>query len=76
MMENRNETRLEEDVHELALLLSELGAIDVFVLPSASGQRLIEAREKAFWLRRSRGRRHHRHRRASRVDLRLHGARR
>ncbi len=55
MMENRNEARLEEDVHELALLLSELGAIDVYVLPSASGQRLIEAREKAFWLAKGAG---------------------
>ena len=55
MMENRNETRLEEDVHELALLLSELGAIDVYVLPSASGQRLIEAREKAFWIAKGAG---------------------
>ena len=55
MMENRNETRLDEDVHELALLLSELGAIDVYVLPSASGQRLIEAREKAFWIAKGAG---------------------
>ena len=36
-------------------LLSELGAIDVYVLPSASGQRLIEAREKAFWLAKGAG---------------------
>jgi glycolate oxidase len=55
MMEDRNEVRLEEDVHELALLLSELGAIDVYVLPSASGQRLIEAREKAFWIAKGAG---------------------
>ena len=55
MMENRNEALLEEDVHELAVLLSDLGAIDVYVLPSASGQRLIEACEKAFWLAKGAG---------------------
>ena len=42
-------------MHELAELLSELGAIDVYVLPSASGQRLIEAREKAFWVAKGAG---------------------
>jgi glycolate oxidase len=54
-MENRNEARLEEDVHELAEHMTELGAIDVYVLPSASGQSLIEAREKAFWLAKGAG---------------------
>jgi glycolate oxidase len=55
MMENRSEARLEEDVQELAEHMSELGAIDVYVLPSAAGQRLIEAREKAFWLAKGAG---------------------
>jgi len=55
VMENRSDTRLEEDVVELAEHLTELGAIDVFVLPGAAGQRLIEAREKAFWLAKEAG---------------------
>jgi len=55
VMENRSEARLEEDVVELAEHLSELGAVDVFVLPGAAGQRLIEAREKAFWLAKDAG---------------------
>jgi glycolate oxidase len=55
VMENRSESRLEEDVVELAEMMVGLGAIDVYVLPSASGQRLIEAREKAFWLAKGSG---------------------
>jgi glycolate oxidase len=55
VMENRNEARLDEDVVELAEHLTEFGAIDVYVLPGASGQRLIEAREKAFWLAKEAG---------------------
>src|SRR4051794_40366407 len=55
VMENRSEARLEEDVVELAEHLTELGAIDAFVLPGAAGQRLIEAREKAFWLAKEAG---------------------
>jgi len=35
--------------------MSELGAMDVYVLPSGAGQRLIEAREKAFWLAKGAG---------------------
>lgn len=50
VMENAKEERLDEDVQELAEHMSELGAIDVYVLPSGAGQKLIEAREKAFWL--------------------------
>jgi glycolate oxidase len=55
VMENRSESRLEEDVVELAEHMTELGAIDVYVLPGASGQKLIEAREKAFWLAKEAG---------------------
>jgi glycolate oxidase len=36
-------------VAELAELLGEAGALDVYVLPSAAAHRLVEAREKAFW---------------------------
>ena len=55
MMENSREDRLEEDVHQLATQVAELGAIDVYVLPNASAVALIEAREKAFWLAKGAG---------------------
>ena len=55
VMENRNESRLDEDIVELAEHMTELGAIDVYVLPGAAGQKLIEAREKAFWLAKEAG---------------------
>jgi glycolate oxidase len=49
VLENRSDDRVEEDTAELAQLVTDLGAIDVYVLPTASGAALIEAREKAFW---------------------------
>lgn len=49
VQEQRSEERLEADVAELAELLAQAGAADVYVLPAASAHRLIEAREKAFW---------------------------
>src|ERR1700690_3685895 len=55
VLEDRREDRLEENTEELALLLAELGALDVYVLPSASGTKLIEAREKAFWTAKAAG---------------------
>jgi glycolate oxidase len=55
VMENQQEARLDEDVQSLAEHLSELGAIDVYVLPGAAGPKLIEAREKAFWLAKEAG---------------------
>jgi glycolate oxidase len=45
----RREDRLDEDAEELGELLADLGAPDVFVLPTGSAHRLIEARERAFW---------------------------
>jgi glycolate oxidase len=55
MVEQRTAARLDEDVEELGILLAELGAIDVYVLPSAAGEKLIEAREKAFWAAKANG---------------------
>jgi len=55
VLEDRRDDRLEENTEELALLLGELGALDVYVLPSASGTKLIEAREKAFWTAKAAG---------------------
>ena len=49
VLENRSDSRVEEDVTELGEMVVELGALDLYVLPTASGAALIEAREKAFW---------------------------
>jgi glycolate oxidase len=46
---------VEEDVHELAELVTGLGALDLYVLPSHSGAALIDAREKAFWTAKAAG---------------------
>jgi glycolate oxidase len=55
VLENRSDDRLESDVQELAELLAKLGALDVYVLPSAAGGQLIEAREQAFWTAKAAG---------------------
>jgi glycolate oxidase len=55
VLENRNDERVEEDVHELAELATELGALDLYVLPAGSGAALIDAREKAFWTAKANG---------------------
>jgi glycolate oxidase len=55
VLEQRREDRLAEDVEELALLLDELGAIEVYVLPPQAGAQLISAREKAFWAAKASG---------------------
>jgi glycolate oxidase len=54
-MENAHADRLEQDVHSLAESLHELGAIDTYVLPPTAGARLIDAREKAFWVAKAAG---------------------
>ncbi|WP_156756380.1 FAD-binding oxidoreductase [Actinokineospora pegani] len=48
MLENRSTDRLDEDVAAAGELLSELGAVDAYVLPGGSARRLVEARERAF----------------------------
>jgi glycolate oxidase len=50
MLENPHSDRLDEDVQTLGEQLSDLGALDVYVLPSGAAAQLIEAREKAFWV--------------------------
>jgi glycolate oxidase len=50
VLEQHVEGRLDEDVGTLAQLVEELGAIDVYVLPPGAGAKLLEAREKAFWV--------------------------
>lgn len=49
VIEGTQEDRVETDVGQVAELVTELGAEDVYVLPSHAGAQLIEAREKAFW---------------------------
>ena len=55
VLEGMQAARVEEDVEQLATLLSTLGALDVFVLPSTAGARLISAREKAFFVSKAAG---------------------
>jgi glycolate oxidase len=55
VLEGRLVDRLDEDAQEMALLLANLGAMDVYVLPPHAGAQLIEAREKAFWTAKANG---------------------
>ena len=55
VLENRNDDRVEEDVAELAELATDLGALDLYVLPAHSGAALIDAREKSFWTAKAAG---------------------
>jgi glycolate oxidase len=50
VLEQHTSERLDEDLASLADQLATLGAVDVYVLPPVSGAKLIEAREKAFWV--------------------------
>jgi glycolate oxidase len=54
-LENRDNDRLHADIEELGGLLSDVGAMDVYVLEGGSARRLIEAREKAFWTAKAAG---------------------
>jgi glycolate oxidase len=54
-LESTHEDRLDADTQTLAELVHELGAMDVYVLPSTQATQLIEAREKAFWLAKGAG---------------------
>jgi glycolate oxidase len=49
VVEGRSATRLDEDIAELAALVTRLDALDVYVLPPAAGTALIAARERSFW---------------------------
>ena len=55
VLEDRKPGRLDEDTAELAELISEFGALDVYVLPPQAGGALIEARERAFWAAKANG---------------------
>lgn len=50
VVEGRTEGDVQRDVEALGGICGEQGAIDVFVLPSAAGTALVDAREKSFWV--------------------------
>jgi len=55
VLESAREDRLAEDTETAAVLLSDLGALDVYVLPPTAGADLISARERAFWVAKAAG---------------------
>jgi len=55
VLETRTAAQLERDVEDLANLVGDAGALDVYVLPSNVATRLIEARERAFWVAKAAG---------------------
>jgi glycolate dehydrogenase FAD-linked subunit len=55
VLEDRRSDRLEENVAEMATLIAEQGALDVYVLPPQAGVQLIHARERAFWAAKAAG---------------------
>lgn len=54
-LENRDADRLEADVETVAGLLTDLGAMDCYVLDGPSARKLIQAREHAFWTAKAAG---------------------
>ena len=55
VLEGMEADRVEADVERLGTLLEELGARDVYVLPTTSGAQLIAARERAFFVGKAAG---------------------
>jgi glycolate oxidase len=55
VLEERTDERLAGELEVLAELLDRAGADEVYVLPDGSARRLIEAREKAFWVAKAAG---------------------
>lgn len=55
VLEDHHADRLEEDTQALAEQMSDLGALDVYVLPDQAGSRLVVAREQAFWVSKANG---------------------
>ena len=50
VLEGRDESRLQDDVAQVARQLAGAGAHDVYVLPDGQGAALLAARESAFWM--------------------------
>ena len=54
-LESGHADRLDADTQAVATHLTELGAMDVYVLPPGAAAGLIDAREKAFWVAKANG---------------------
>ena len=55
MLETRSSEQLDHDLEALAALVEKAEALDVYVLAPGAGLRLIEARERAFWVAKAAG---------------------
>ena len=55
VLETRTREQLDSDVTALAELVDDAGALDVYALPESAAVRLIEARERAFWVAKAAG---------------------
>ncbi len=55
VMENTDSDRLDVDVQTVAEMVTDLGAIDVYVLPPQAAAHLIDAREKSFFVAKAHG---------------------
>lgn len=55
MLETRTAAQLETDLIEAAALVTDAGALDVYVLEGAAATQLIEARERVFWMAKAAG---------------------
>ena len=55
VLESRDQGRLDEDIERVGDLITDLGALDVYVLPQRAASDLIEARERAFFAARAAG---------------------
>jgi glycolate oxidase len=55
VLETRTAEQLDRDLEALANLVDAAGALDVYVLTSNAGARLVEARERGFWVAKAAG---------------------
>jgi glycolate oxidase len=55
ILETRTAEQLESDIVDLGMLLEEAEALDIYVLPEHAAVRLIEARERMFWVTKDAG---------------------
>ncbi|MGY1550527.1 FAD-binding oxidoreductase [Microbacterium sp. A588] len=55
VLENRDQETLDRAVDELATMLADGGALDVYVLEGTKGLTLLELRESAFWMVKANG---------------------
>lgn len=55
VLETRTSEQLDADIVDVGTLLDDAGALDVYVLPEHAAHRLIEARERMFWVTKEAG---------------------